>query len=179
MDADTGARLTVATNQSTLLGVGWPIAAIHGDRDDVGEPFYDPQGAATTFYRHRHGPNRLRAELTGVPTQPQPYRVGWGPPIERAAVLDVLVTSDDDTVYIHAINRSFTDDHELAIDLSALGRVAETAVHHTFTCNLTAEPGHGVAKGMIQLEQQRIPVAVRSTVVLPQRSVSIIAIPRH
>lgn len=173
-----GAQIRMA-NQSTLLGVGWPIAAIHGDREGVGEPFYNPQGAATTFYRHRHGPNRLRAELTGVPTQPQPYRVGWGPPIERAAMLDVLVTSDDDTIYIHAINRSFTDDHDLTLDLTALGRIADTAVHHTFTCTLNAEPGHGVAKGMVQVREQVIPMAARSVITLPRRSASIVAVDRN
>jgi len=172
-----GGRIDLAT-QSMLLGVGWQIAAIFGDREGVGKPYYNPQGTATTFYRKRHGDRRLRTTLTGVEIRPQPYRVGWGVPLERVAVLDVLATASDDTVFVHAINRDFDRDLPLEMDFSALGPLAATGAHHTFTCKLQAEPGHGASKGMAQVGEQPIAIRPKTTVILPRRSASILAVPR-
>ncbi len=172
-----GDKIELAT-QSNLLGVGWHIAAIFGDRDGVGEPYYSPQGMATLFYRKHHGDRRLRSTLTGVEMRPQPYRMGWAPSLERVAVIDALVTANDTAVFVHAINRDFDEDLPLEIDFSALGPLAQTGVHHVFTCKLNAEPGHGVAKGMVQLNEKAVGIHPHTTVLLPRRSASILVVPR-
>ncbi len=173
-----GDRIDLAT-QSMLLGVSWPFAAVFADREGAGEPYFSPQGAATNFYRKHHGDRRLRSTLQGVKILPQPYRVGWGQPLERVALLDVLVTACDGAVFIHAINRDFDRDLPLEIDFSALGFLAATGVHHTFTCKLQAEPGHGVSRGMVQLDQWPIAVHPKKTLLLPRRTASIIVVERN
>ena len=174
-----GATIGLAA-QSMLLGAVWSFAAVVGDPSGIEEPYFSPQGAVTTFYRHRHGDRRLRATLTGVETRPQPYHVGWGAPIERAAVLDAVVTANDATVFVHVINRDFHRDLPLELDFSALGPLRETGEHAIYTCRLRAEPGHGASKGMAQWTEQPIATAPKMQVLLPRRSVSIVVVrPRH
>ncbi|NLF32070.1 MAG: hypothetical protein GX591_14430 [Planctomycetes bacterium] len=173
-----GGDIRLAT-QSMLLGRGWSFASVFADPTGKHPPYYTPQGSATLFCRRHHGPSLLRSELTGVRTHPQPYRFGWGGGVDHEpAELDVLVTADAGRVFIHAINRTFDRDLPLRIDLSALGAVGAAGTHHRLTFGPHAEEGLGVSQGVARISAAPIAAAVRMTVMLPARTVSIIEVPR-
>jgi len=172
-----GEIIRIAT-QSILLGIRWPIAAIFGPSGGTGEPFYNPQGFVTTFYRKHHGDHRLQTELNGVEIRPQPFRVGWGAPQSGVAVLDVLATANEKTVYIHAINRDFEREYPLEIRWAGAWKVAERADHHLLRCALRSEAGAPAGKGLVTIETQPASVKSKMVIHLPPRSVSILEVPR-
>ena len=119
--------------QSMLVGHGWGITAIRVDPTGGGEPYYFPQGHATMFYSNRHGRYRLKADVAGVPCYEQPYTLNHTPPRDVVAWVDIVVTADDERLYIHAINRHLTDDFEVTADLSAFAIAARPGRHHLYT----------------------------------------------
>ena len=173
-----GDRIDIAT-QSMMLGSSWSFASVFADPTGEKQPYYTPQGSATTFYRKHHGRQMLRHELSNVATHPQPFRFGWGTGVEHnVAELDVIVTANNDRIYIHAINRNFDRNLPLRIDLSDLGKPGPQATHHQLTFNPHARPdGLGVSDGVAQLLAKQLPIAQPLTVDLPARTISIIEIP--
>lgn len=121
--------------QSMLLGHGWGITAIRVDPSGEAEPYYFPQGHATMFYSNHHGRHRLRTEITGIPCFEQPYTLGYNPPKESVAWVDIVVTATDDRLFIHAINRHLTDSFDVAADLSDFRLTDGPAEHHLYTGN--------------------------------------------
>ena len=101
--------------QSMLIGHSWGIAAVDVDGDRHRPPVLSPTGAATTLYRHHHGDRRLRIESADVPTYRQPYRMNSTHARDVVATLDALATADDDSVYLHVINRSWDTDLPIEI----------------------------------------------------------------
>jgi len=153
--------------QSMLLGSRWDIAAVRGDPTGKTAPRFSPQGGATAFYAQHHGNRLLAIEHAPLTAHAQPFIVGrwtrWPETMPvTVAHLDLLVTADDQRVYVHALNRHFTDAQSLQVDLTALGIADAVAQHH--------RPDAATA-----------PVETKAGVLtapLPPRSINIVEVPR-
>ncbi len=162
--------------QSMLIGDRWGIHAIYCDRDGATPPYMVPSGQVTTLYGWHHGNQRLKVELTGVPTYRQPLGMGGIGPAENVAYLDVLATRDDRTLYVHAINRHFDQPLSVHIDLTAVAQQPGlTGIVHSLE---EATPGSHPSPqpGVIRATEFR-PGGGHCQVRLAARSVNVIEIP--
>ncbi|MHC4401760.1 MAG: hypothetical protein ACYTG0_18975 [Planctomycetota bacterium] len=165
--------------QSMLIGDGWGIHAIHCDRQGRTPPYMIPSGQVTTLYNRHHGDRRLKVGLADMPYYEQPYRMAGIGPKKRVAYVDVLATRDDETLYLHAINRHFDRAITLRVDASALDappaaegtlRVLEGRLHNA------PEPGEPLPPARIR--EETFPIAGGEfQVTLPARSVTVVETP--
>lgn len=165
--------------QSMLIGDRWGIHAICCDRHGRTPPYMVPSGQVTMLYSWYHGSKLLKVDLAGVPRYEQPYRMGGNGPARGVAFLDVLATRNDETLYVHAINRHFDQSLSAEVDVSALTRQpGRRGALHTLEGRLsnTPEPGESLAPGKIRDEAFDIGGS-RFQVRLPARSVSVIEVP--
>ncbi len=131
------------------------------------------------FYSKHHGTDLLSVAAEGIPRYEQPYGMGaLAAPRTAVAYIDVLATASDETVFVHAINRSFGDDYGVRLDLSGFPDVGPVAVHHTFVGRLHDQPAAGEPREVGRFEAKQVAVADKAlNVTLPKRSASIIEIP--
>ena len=163
-------------NQSMLVGHSWGIAAIRVDPTGKMPTHYNAQGAATTFYNHHHGDRLLAVRSENVPVVAQPFQVNWPAPRPRVTLLDVVATRGDETVFVHAVNRSFDQDLEADLDLAALAPPDGKAVQHL----LEGTPADRVAERKGWMTERSRPVAMaggKVRIAFPRRSVSVVEIP--
>jgi len=81
-----------------------------GDRSgETRRRFMLPSGQVTMLYSKHHGKSAgYRSTLRTCPRYDQPYRMaGIGPRASALPISMVLATRDEDTLYLHAINRHF------------------------------------------------------------------------
>jgi alpha-N-arabinofuranosidase len=161
-----GDTVEVAT-QSMLLGSHWSIATVRADPTGRNPPHYTPQGSAAALYTRHHGDRLLAIEHAPLAAHVQPFIVGrwtrWPETMPgTVAYLDLLVSADAQRVYVHAINRHFTDAQPLQVDLTALDINDTTAQHHRPSAVATS----------IEIKAGTLAVT------LPARSVNIIEISR-
>ncbi len=166
--------------QSMLVGNRWGITAVRADPKAEVPPYFMPTGQVTAFYSRYHGEDLLAVEATNVPTYEQPYRLGGTRAKEKVVYVDVLATADDETIYLHAINRHFDEPMALTLDLSAFGGLAGRAVHHLFEGRLNDRPqaDEPLQIGRLRHEQIRFE-GTTLEVTLPPRTVSCIEIARR
>jgi alpha-N-arabinofuranosidase len=170
-----GDKIRIAT-QSMLVGHAWGIAAIRVDPTGKKPVTYNAQSAATTFYNLHHGDRLLAVRTANVPFAAQPYQVNWLQPRPRVTMLDVVATRDDKAVYVHAINRSYDQDLEAEMDLTAIQPPDGPATLHVLEC-VPAEQV-SVKKGWMSARSQMVVIADGKVhVTLPRRSVSVVEVP--
>jgi len=161
-------------NQSMLVGHGWEIAAIK--LDQTGTLLYrNAQGAVTTFYNRRHGDRVLALSTANIPLDTQPYHVGWAKPKDAVALLDVIATRDDHTLYLHGVNRAYDNDLSALLDVTALTRADGGVIMH----HLDAVPDDQVATAKSWTAERRQTVTMTggsARVTFPRRSLSILEI---
>ncbi len=165
--------------QSMLIGDRWGIHAVCCDRQGRTPPYMIPSGQVTMLYGWYHGNNRLKVDLAGVPRYDQPYRMGGNGPVRGAACLDVLATRNENTLYLHAINRHFDRSLAVQVDVAALTqRPRPRGTLHVLEGRLNdaPQPGESPAPAKIRDEAFEIP-GDRFQVRLPARSVSVIEVP--
>ena len=165
--------------QSMLIGDRWGIHSIYCDRDGSTPPYMIPSGQVVMLYSQHHGNQRLKLDLTGVPYYEQPYRMGGNSPAESVAFLDVLATRNEETLYVHAINRHFDEALTAQIDVSALtqqpglnGKLysLEGRLQNAPESGESPQPGT-IRDSAFRIDRVRFPVR------LPARSVNVIEIP--
>jgi len=167
--------------QSMLVGVNWAIASVRVDEDGDNPPRIVPTGRVTGLYSKHHGHERLAVQIADMPTYPQPLRINSFAPAPRVAAVDAVVTRSDKALYLHLINRHFSRDLPVAVDLAALDGLADQATHHRFVSDLQPDDkgvlrdtdGGRVETAMIDRDGSTLRVT------LPKRSVNIIEIPRQ
>jgi len=165
--------------QSMLVGNSWGIHAIKADAEAKIPPFYMPTGQVTMFYSKHHGEKLLALDSRNVPIYKQPYRMGGIGPKEKVAYVDALATADKKLVYFHAINRSFEKPIIVTVDMSALGRFKERAVHHILQGRLNDTPKSNESRQIGRITQRDIFFhGDKLTIILPNRSISFIEFKR-
>ncbi len=174
-----GDRIHLAT-QSMMLGVNWRLASIHADPDGKHPPFISPTGAATALYSEHHGPERLALQFTStVPAIHQTLMLtGWGEKPARTSLpmLDVVATRGDNVLYLHVVQRSFSESLKIAVDLSRLTDAAGSAVMHALIARDQQHPGVADAD-QVHRVQWEAEVNDREVIVdLPARSIAVLRI---
>jgi alpha-L-arabinofuranosidase len=158
--------------QSMLVGKNWGITGVR--LADGQAPRILPTAMATGLYSRYHGRERLFTEMANLSTFEQPLRLGSLVPAPRVAVLDVVVTRRDRTLYIHAINRHIHDAVSARIEIGRLGAGAGTALVHTLTGPL--EPGEKA--GYADIADRQIEFSGETvSVEFPARSVTVVEVP--
>ena len=117
--------------QSMLVGQSWGITSVRYD-SDTGQSERFPTGLMTAFYGQHHGNERIALTHGPLPTYHQSYTMGDIEP-DTVAFLDPVATRRGDTVYVHVVNRHFSDAIPLVIDAAAYGEVEPAATHYVFT----------------------------------------------
>ncbi|KPJ72315.1 MAG: hypothetical protein AMS14_08000 [Planctomycetes bacterium DG_20] len=164
--------------QSMLVGNRWGIHCVRADPEGKWPAYFMPTGQVTMFYARHHGTHRLDVTAENVPAYAQPYRMQNLGPKKRVAYVDAVATADERAVYFHAINRHFSRDLPVAVDLTAFDKIDKTATHRILEGRLTDEPAEGQPREIGRFRTERVAFdgkVLRAT--LPKRSVSIVEIP--
>jgi alpha-N-arabinofuranosidase len=172
-----GDVVEIAT-QSMLIGDGWDIHAIYADRRGRTPAYMLPSGQVTMLYAKHHGRKRLGVEASNMPYYDQPYRMGRNHPASRVASLDVLATRDEKTLYLHTINRHFSQALSVRFDISELGIQPETkGMLYILEGRLNNEPAAGepLAPGRIIAKAFHISGS-QFQVSLPARTVTVVEV---
>ena len=145
--------------QSMLVGTSWGITSIRVDAQRKQPAYFLPTGQVTMFYDHHHGPDLLEVQEANVPRYGQPFGMGDIRPKDGGvATVDTLATADQGKVYLHAINRSFTEDLKVTVALSGFAGVGEEAVQWRFEGRLEDRPRGGRSPEVARIEGT--PVAI-------------------
>jgi len=165
--------------QSLAVGNQWSLTSIRADRGGQVPAYFLPVGQVTMFYAKHHGNKLLSMTARHVPTYNQPLKMGSIRPSSKVASLDALATANDRVIYFHVINRHFSSDLTIHLDLSDFRELDDVATHHLFMGRLHDEPREGESREIGRFEER--PLALDESqlkVVLPARSVSCIEIQR-
>jgi alpha-N-arabinofuranosidase len=167
-------------NQSMLVGRSWGITGIRVSETGDFEPHPYPTGEITGFYSRLHGEKMLEVDIKNVPVYQQPYKMNYITPSPKVAMLDVVASGSDDQVYIHIINRNFSGDEQVRIELSGFENLSTQGKLHTYTGSLTNIPVDAETGAYGKFDKKDIDVK-RSvlTLSIPKRSVSVITIDKQ
>lgn len=124
--------------QSMLAGTAWNITGIRIDTTEQKRPTMFPSAIITGLYSRYHGNHLLELVSQRVQVYEQPFKLGGLEPMKKVAVLDVLATSNDSTVFVHVINRSYDSDQSFIFDFGTL--IVQSDYTHRYmsvpgTCN--------------------------------------------
>ena len=165
--------------QSMLIGNAWSFAAIHYDIDFIKPTFLSAQGMATGFYSKYHGNKVLRVETGNIPYKEQPYTITvWGfyNTPGNAALIDIVATGSEDKLFVHIVNKDYSNQYHIDIDLSDFQVSGKHAVSHI----LSGVPRDDFPKvnAWMKEETKEYMIATNSLgVVAPKQSLCIIEIP--
>ena len=173
-----GDVVEIAT-QSMLIGDRWDIHAIYADRRGRTPAYMLPTGQVTMLYSKHHGRKRLEVEGFNIPYYNQPYRMGNNHPVSRVAYLDVLATRNEKTLYLHTINRHFSQALFVQFDISALEKQPETnGMLHILEGRLNNEPAAGEPLAPGRIREKAFPISgSQFQVCLPARTVTVVEVP--
>ncbi len=159
--------------QSVLMGGNWDTTSIRVDPAGKQKPFYMPQGRATALYSRHHGSQRLSTNTNGAPTflsgtQPQPIKL-----------MDVVATASENSVFIHAVNKSRTKSASMDIRLAGF-KLTPTYKTHTLTGSTVPQPNDRLLATAITEESAELPLKSQSRLkcTIPAASVQIIELTR-
>lgn len=138
--------------QSMTVGKGWGITGIRVDPDYEQQPVMLPTGQVTGLYASHHGDELLKIDYENIPTFEQPYYMNAIVPHEKVAELDVLATKSDGQLFVHVINRSFKNDHELKIELKDMN-ISETYKSYTLTGDPEAKVKNSSLEQVANIEE--------------------------
>jgi len=130
------------------------------------------------LYAAHHGTRLLSLETSGVPTYEQPFRMGDIKPYEKVAMLDILATANDKTLFLHIINRHFEKDLPLALDATDFGKLAGTARRYSLVGRLRDRPEFGEPRQISRITETDFRFSKgKLSLSAPARSVSCVEIP--
>ncbi len=173
------ADVTDIGTQSMLVGIGWNIAAIAADRNNVAPARMRPSGMATMLYSQHHGDRLMAMESEGVPSYRQPFEMGGIGPAEKVAMVDALATAGGGAAFLHAINRSFDKPMPVSVDLTALGPVAGSGRMYVLQGRMEREKDVPPDEPLAWITEQAVPVVDGiASAELPPRCVAVIEVPR-
>ncbi|MGF1451955.1 MAG: hypothetical protein ACFB21_07780 [Opitutales bacterium] len=158
--------------QSMLIGNAWSLASI-GVAE--GGAVLRPSGAVTALYSRLHGDRRIgwRSEQA-LPGYAQPFTVGGLSPSDVVAYLDLVVTVNDEQLFLHALNRHQQQALTLMLETGCwVAETVRTATHYSLT--ESGQPSALVEETQTPLDRK----GRRWHIVLPPASISAVALPRE
>jgi alpha-L-arabinofuranosidase len=111
-----GDRIKIAC-QSMLAGKNWGITGIRIDPEYEQGSVVLPTAQVTGLYSKFHGNQLLETRYENIPKYKQPFRMNSIKNYPEVAYLDILSTRSDTKLFIHVINRSFSEDYDLEISI--------------------------------------------------------------
>lgn len=163
--------------QSMLVGSSWNINSIRVSPGGDKPPFMFPAGQVTALYSRLHGNRRLAMEARNVPCYEQPFKMGLIAPSLKVAILDAVATASESRAFIHVINRSFSEDIQATVDMSAFDKPPSGAVIHTLTRSLHRDPALPAHVSTPAVpDRSPIPAGESFPVRFPRRSVCVLEI---
>ncbi len=115
------ASATELATQRMLIGKGWDIAAVNYSGRDGAPLHYGAQGQTSWFYRKHHGAFFLPLTIENHKEHQPLYDLRWHK--HSVSQFDAVSTVDDDSVFVHMINRSF--EQEQTVNLSGFHVAAD------------------------------------------------------
>ncbi len=165
-----GGIVELAT-QSMMVGRGWPFSSVHLKPD----PHPHLCGQVTALYSRYHGNQRLFSKTSNVPVRDQLLEWGEIGCSRKVAVLDIVVTSDADALYLHCINRDFEKDYTISPTLD--GRpCAGPAVRYTLAGDMSALANAKDCRQSAEIVSETV-TGSPLKISLPSKSVSVVVIP--
>ncbi len=172
-----GDRMALAC-QSLAVGNNWPITAVRVSATQAFAPFFLPCGQAVMLYAQYHGTQRVAVEMRNAPAYAQPFRMNMLTAKPVVATLDTLATVRDDAVFVHCINRHFSKDIDVELDLRAWPDVHSTGLLHRLESDvLDWYYPQGPAIASVS-DEGLLVSGGRARITVPRRSVTIVALPR-
>jgi alpha-N-arabinofuranosidase len=166
--------------QSMTVGSRWGITGIRVDPTGQAAPYPLPTGQVTGLYSRYHGNTLLAVQTRNVPHFAQPLEMAGIEPAEKVLALDIVATGADDAVYLHVINRSFSDDLTAHIELRGFGDLAGPATLHALTGRVRNQPPPGQDRQVAAVTDRTVPLdGTDLEVTFPKRSVCVLVVPRR
>lgn len=172
-----GETVRLAT-QSMLVGQSWGITGIRVYPDPPGRaPHYLPTAEVTTLYNRHHGDRRLGVAYETEPPlwQAEIYFGKAGHPCKQAALVDVVATRSDRTLYLHALNTDYDQDHPVTVTLAGFADLPAHATVHALRLH-TREEKEAVGVWVSRRQSQADLDGQRLTLTLPRRSASAVVV---
>jgi alpha-N-arabinofuranosidase len=164
--------------QSMLVGTAWDIHAIGADPTGSTPPHFMPTGQLMALYANHHGSRLLALETSGVPTYRQPFKMSDIHPAKKVALLDILATADDKTIFLHVINRDFEKNQIVDFDLADFGSLSGAAKRYSLVGRLYNHPIDNEPAQISRITETSVPFqSGKLSLTLPARSVSCVEIP--
>lgn len=164
--------------QSMLVGRTWGITGIRVHHTGNHDPYYLPTSQMTSFYAENHGAYRLRSDIQNMPTFKQPLQLASIRPKSKVAYVDVLTTGSENSVSVFFINRDFSEDRTITLDLAAFSDLGASAQHIIITGELHNSKVNPYKEPYISGNDHQIEIENQSCIIaLPARSVSVLHVP--
>lgn len=169
-------RIHLAT-QSMLIGTKWGIAGIHVSEDGKGEARMRPTAKVTTLYRKHHGNRLLTVQSAGIRERSVPVQLGRLLPKDTVALMDPIATANDETLFVHLIQRDFVAAQEVVIRFDGF-ETDDQAQWLLVEGDLDLGDAGKEKDGGISISDRTVPLdGGEARVSVPPRTISILAIP--
>ena len=156
------------------VGRAWGIDAIRVSQEQAFDPYFMPTGQGVALYSKYHGNSFLAMTGKNIPAYKQPFRMNTLEASDKVAIIDAVATENSSNIYFHVINRHFSKDISVSIDLSAFSGVSSTAIHRKFkSLYLNRIFWNGPGIGYFTNTKFNFNDK-KAEIILPRRSVSII-----
>jgi alpha-N-arabinofuranosidase len=159
--------------QSMTVGKAWGLTAIHVSQEQAFDPFFLPTGQLLAMYSKYHGNNFLGVKGEKIPTYNQPIRMNILKPNKKIALVDALATGNESNIFFHVINRDFSKDIPINIDVSAFNNVSSNGIHRILQGDLYKTLESNSPTGYFTNEKFKFN-GKNVSLILPKRSISII-----
>lgn len=167
-----GDRMEMAC-QSMTVGQSWGITGIRVDPEYEQKSVTLPSLQVTGLYSNYHGNKLLHTEANNIPTYEQPFRMNSIAPHKAVSTLDWVVSRSENQLFIHVINRSYSEDYELGVELQGLS-VGKTYHRHSMVGDKTAEISNRSLKQAAEVVTKEFQQIGSSLVLdIPESSVSV------
>jgi len=170
-----GDKIQLAT-QSMLVGSSWGITSVRYSSNSAFEPYLMPTGQVTALYANYCGNVLLDLKMENETYFEQPYKINDIQPSKKVAFLDAVATADNKNIYLHIINKNFTEDTKISLDLSDFGIQKTNAellsiVPSTDVCKSAQKKAAGILKTEKIVFQKGM-----AKLIFPKQSVNVIVI---
>jgi len=159
--------------QSMIVGNSWKITGIDIKPDDPEYLYWRPTARVIGLNSRNHGAHLYRSEIKNSPVFSQPFTLTNIKPAKKVAAIDVVVTGGGDSLFIHLVNRDYTRDISVLVNLEGFNNTNKTG-----TLKILHEKNFKLGAPIIAAEKE-VPVSRNNkslSLTMPARSVGVIIV---